>query len=219
MSGGPAAAASRAARVSVDSARCDQPTAAASLILAEGQFGAHSAKTAYGRHPLRARRRRGGPRLDHAPGRTWRAACRATTSRSSRRSSRGPGAADPAGRPADRHRADRRPAARRLARPIIRRRDRGRPGRPVRPPHVPRRRPGVRGRGCGGRGVTIVDYRRPPERMETAVGRRHAPGKRVILTVGDRLRDRQDVGRPRAAPGRPSRRATGRPSCRPARPG
>ena len=31
---------------------------------------------------------------------------------------------------------------------------------------------------------TIVDYRRPPDRMETAVGRRHAPGKRVILTVG-----------------------------------
>lgn len=34
------------------------------------------------------------------------------------------------------------------------------------------------------RGVAIVDYRRPPERMETSVGRRHAPGKRVILTVG-----------------------------------
>jgi D-glutamate N-acetyltransferase len=33
-------------------------------------------------------------------------------------------------------------------------------------------------------GVTIVDYRRPPERMETAVGRPHQPGKRVILTVG-----------------------------------
>jgi uncharacterized NAD-dependent epimerase/dehydratase family protein len=34
------------------------------------------------------------------------------------------------------------------------------------------------------RGTSIVDYRRPPERMETAVGRRHLPGKRVILTVG-----------------------------------
>ena len=34
------------------------------------------------------------------------------------------------------------------------------------------------------RGRSIVDYRRPPERMETAVGRRHGPGKRVILTVG-----------------------------------
>jgi uncharacterized NAD-dependent epimerase/dehydratase family protein len=34
------------------------------------------------------------------------------------------------------------------------------------------------------RGPTIVDYRRPPERMETSVGRRHGVGKRVILTVG-----------------------------------
>jgi uncharacterized NAD-dependent epimerase/dehydratase family protein len=34
------------------------------------------------------------------------------------------------------------------------------------------------------RGTAIVDYRRPPDRRETAVGRRHAPGKRVILTVG-----------------------------------
>jgi uncharacterized NAD-dependent epimerase/dehydratase family protein len=33
------------------------------------------------------------------------------------------------------------------------------------------------------RGVEIVDYRRPPERTETAIGRRHLPGKRVILTV------------------------------------
>jgi uncharacterized NAD-dependent epimerase/dehydratase family protein len=33
-------------------------------------------------------------------------------------------------------------------------------------------------------GVAIVDYRRPPERMETSVGRRHRPGSRVILTVG-----------------------------------
>jgi uncharacterized NAD-dependent epimerase/dehydratase family protein len=33
-------------------------------------------------------------------------------------------------------------------------------------------------------GVEIVDYRRPPSRMETAVGRPHEPGKRVILTVG-----------------------------------
>ena len=34
------------------------------------------------------------------------------------------------------------------------------------------------------KGVQIVDYRRPPARMETAVGRPHSPGKRVILTVG-----------------------------------
>jgi len=33
-------------------------------------------------------------------------------------------------------------------------------------------------------GIRIVDYRRSPDRMETAVGRRHGPGKRVILTVG-----------------------------------
>jgi uncharacterized NAD-dependent epimerase/dehydratase family protein len=33
-------------------------------------------------------------------------------------------------------------------------------------------------------GARIVDYRRPPERMETSVGRRHEPGKHVILTVG-----------------------------------
>jgi uncharacterized NAD-dependent epimerase/dehydratase family protein len=33
-------------------------------------------------------------------------------------------------------------------------------------------------------GTEIVDYRRPPDRNETAVGRRHLPGKRVILTVG-----------------------------------
>lgn len=33
-------------------------------------------------------------------------------------------------------------------------------------------------------GVTITDYRRPPERMEVARGREHNPGKKVILTVG-----------------------------------
>ena len=33
-------------------------------------------------------------------------------------------------------------------------------------------------------GTKILDYRRPPERHETSVGRRHAHGKRVILTVG-----------------------------------
>ncbi len=34
------------------------------------------------------------------------------------------------------------------------------------------------------RGVEIVDFRRPPDRRDTAVGRPHSPGKRVILTVG-----------------------------------
>ena len=33
-------------------------------------------------------------------------------------------------------------------------------------------------------GTRLIDYRRPPDRMETSVGRRHGPGKRVILTVG-----------------------------------
>jgi uncharacterized NAD-dependent epimerase/dehydratase family protein len=33
-------------------------------------------------------------------------------------------------------------------------------------------------------GVRIVDYRRPPERMETSIGRPHRAGTRVILTVG-----------------------------------
>ena len=34
------------------------------------------------------------------------------------------------------------------------------------------------------RGTAIVDFRRTPDRMATAVGRRHGRGKRVILTVG-----------------------------------
>jgi D-glutamate N-acetyltransferase len=33
-------------------------------------------------------------------------------------------------------------------------------------------------------GVRLVDYRRPPDGFRTALGRRHSPGKRVILTVG-----------------------------------
>jgi uncharacterized NAD-dependent epimerase/dehydratase family protein len=33
-------------------------------------------------------------------------------------------------------------------------------------------------------GVELIDHRRPPERHEVAVGRAHAPGKHVILTVG-----------------------------------
>jgi D-glutamate N-acetyltransferase len=33
-------------------------------------------------------------------------------------------------------------------------------------------------------GASIVDYRRPPERTETSVGRRHGKGKKVLLTVG-----------------------------------
>lgn len=33
-------------------------------------------------------------------------------------------------------------------------------------------------------GVQLVDFRRPPERMETSVGRLHRPGSRIVLTVG-----------------------------------
>jgi D-glutamate N-acetyltransferase len=33
-------------------------------------------------------------------------------------------------------------------------------------------------------GTRLIDYRRSPDRMETTIGRRHEPGKRVILTVG-----------------------------------
>jgi uncharacterized NAD-dependent epimerase/dehydratase family protein len=33
-------------------------------------------------------------------------------------------------------------------------------------------------------GSQLIDYRRPPDRMETSVGRRHRPGSRVLLTVG-----------------------------------
>ena len=33
-------------------------------------------------------------------------------------------------------------------------------------------------------GVELIDHRRPPERHEVAMGRRHGPGKHVILTVG-----------------------------------
>ncbi|MGH2466932.1 MAG: DUF1611 domain-containing protein [Candidatus Limnocylindrales bacterium] len=35
-----------------------------------------------------------------------------------------------------------------------------------------------------GSGVAIIDYRRPPERMEVASGRPHRPGTKVVLTVG-----------------------------------
>ena len=131
---------------------------------------------------------------------------------------RGARAAEAARRAADRHRADRRPAARAWRAIILAAIDAG-PRRPLRAAHVPRRRPGVRGCGRGHAGTAIVDYRRPPERMETAVGRRHGPGKRVILTVGtDCAIGKMSVAlelRRAAARGRRQRRR----SCRPARPG
>ena len=86
------------------------------------------------------------------------------------------------------------------------------------PPHVHRRRPGVRGGGAG-QGATIVDYRRQPEREETSIGRRHKPGKKVILTVGtDCAIGKMSVALelPRGSHGR---RALRRRSSPPARPG
>ena len=152
------------------------------VILTEGQFGVHHAKTAmgvirYGRDEIVAV-------LDStiAGRNVSRVACPATTSRSSRRSTR----RSPC--PAARTRcssASRRPAAscprdwRTTILEAIARRAR----RPLRAAHVPRRRPEFAAAAAAA-GTRIVDYRRPPDRMETAVGRRHGPGKRVILTVG-----------------------------------
>ena len=55
---------------------------------------------------------------------------------------------------------------------------------PLRAAHVPRPTTPSSPRPRGSSGVRLVDYRRPPERYETSIGRRHAPGKRVLLTVG-----------------------------------
>ena len=98
------------------------------------------------------------------------------------------------------------------------RRDRGRPRRPLRAAHVPRRRPRVRRGRRGGRdaGSSTTAGRRTA--METAVGRRHGAGKRVILTVGtDCAIGKMSV----ALELRAAARAAGAPrrSCRPARPG
>ncbi len=65
-------------------------------------------------------------------------------------------------------------------------------------------------------GVRIVDYRRAPDRMDCAVGRRHLPGPAGDPHGRHRLRDRQDVRRARAPPGRPRGRRSGR--LRPQRP-
>ena len=71
------------------------------------------------------------------------------------------------------------------------------------------------------------DVRRPADRLPAPAGahghRRRAaatcPGKRVMLTVGHGLRDRQDVRRPRAAARRPRPPADRRRSWPRARPG
>ena len=108
---------------------------------------------------------------------------------------------------ADRHRAHRRQAARRLARRDPRR-DRVRPRRPLRPPHVHRRRPRVR------RGRAHV--RRPAHRLPPAAGAQ-GHGRRAPAPPGQardpdgrhRLRDRQDVRRARAPAGGAGRRPLG----------
>ena len=151
-------------------------------ILTEGQFGAHHAKTAMG--VIRYGRDRLVAVLDSSiagrnvsewlPGHDIPAVGTLDEALA---------LPDAAGHAADRHRADRRQASAGVADDDPGG-DRRRPRRPLRPAHVPRRRPRVRRRGRRARDVRIVDYRRPPERHETAVGRPHGAGKRVILTVG-----------------------------------
>jgi len=58
-------------------------------------------------------------------------------------------------------------------------------------------------------GVRLVDYRHTPEPADTAVGRRHLPGKRVILTVGSdcavgKMSVAIELARAAAAAGRPA---------------
>ena len=89
----------------------------------------------------------------------------------------------PGQRAADRHRAHRRQAARRLAGRDPRR-DPVRPRRAVRASTRSWATTRSSPRPPAPSGVRLIDFRRPPERMETAVGRRHVPGKRVLLTVG-----------------------------------
>ena len=68
-------------------------------------------------------------------------------------------------------------------------------------------------------GVRLIDFRRPPERMDTAVGRAHPPGKRVILTVGtDCAIGKMSVALELRRAAQAAGRSTGR-SSRPGRPG
>ena len=169
------------------------------LILAEGQFGAHSAKTAYGVI-------RYGPDDIVAVLDSTRAGENVAAFLPGHdipiigTLAEGLAHAHPTRRIADRHRADRGPAARDVA-DRHPRRDRGRPRRPVRPAHVRRRRSGVRraGRSEG------HDHRRlPPAAGAVRDGGRAPPPPRQAGDPDGRhgLCDRQDVGLAGAAPGR-----------------
>ena len=139
---------------------CARPTCAASSSSPRASSAPTTPRPRW-RDPVRARRRRRGHRFD--AGRPERLELPRGARHPDRRDARrGARAAEPPRRAADRHRADRRPAARRRGATVILAAIAAGPRRPVRPAHVPRRRPGVR---RGRRGA-----RRP--RSSTTGGRR-----------------------------------------------
>ncbi len=157
-----------------------------------------------GRDPLRPRRDRRHPGFVDGRAEPPRvpAAVRHPVRRDARRGARPP---DPAGLAAHRDRPDRRQAAARMAVDHPRR-HRGRARHPLRAPPVPGRRPGVR---LGGRRGGHADHRLP------AFARPHGDDRRATAPPGQagdpdgrhRLRDRQDVGRPRVGGRGPADRA------------